>query len=179
MKRSMREAKTHLGQSLKDNPPIDVLLGSLDMVPWNPKSSGPDCPSEFESIQDVEGLSNRALLHCGTMDNSGCGFSLEEGFEDTHVFCASHSSSPYSEEEVPQSPLFESGSNFQGGAIEIVLSFEEDLVEAQNTWNIGKALGLKVSNEKAMIDALSKVKECQDFFLPRRRGRPRKNKVCT
>ena len=60
-----------------------------------------------------------------------------------------------------------------------MLLFEEDLVEAQNSWIVGKALGFKVSNEKAMIDALSKVKECQDFSLPRRRGYPRKNRGCT
>ena len=30
-------------------------------------------------------------------------------------------------------------------------------------WNIGKVLGLKVSNELEMVEALSKVKEFQDF----------------
>lgn len=34
---------------------------------------------------------------------------------------------------------------------------EEDLVEMQVTWDLGKALELKISNEKAMIDALAKI----------------------
>ena len=34
---------------------------------------------------------------------------------------------------------------------------------------------LKVSHEKAMVVALARVHECQDFVLPRRRGHPRKN----
>ena len=41
-----------------------------------------------------------------------------------------------------------------------MLLFEEELIEAKNSWNIGKALGFKVSNDLAMIEALSKVKEC-------------------
>ena len=36
---------------------------------------------------------------------------------------------------------------------------EEDLMEAQLAWDIGKVLGLRVSNEKAMIDVISKVCE--------------------
>ena len=44
------------------------------------------------------------------------------------------------------------------------------IVEAQLAWDIGKVLGLQVSNEKAMIDAISKVREVQDFALPREGG---------
>ena len=51
---------------------------------------------------------------------------------------------------------------------------EEDLVEARISWDIGKSLGCKVSNEKAMICALAKVLDIQ--VLPRKRGRSRKNK---
>ena len=49
-------------------------------------------------------------------------------------------------------------------------------MEAQNMWNIAKAMGLSVSNELEVIDYLSKIKECQDFTLPRKRGRNRKNR---
>ena len=49
-------------------------------------------------------------------------------------------------------------------------------MEAQVSWDIGKTLGLMVSNDKAMIAALAKVKDCQDFVIPRRRGRTRKAK---
>ena len=52
-----------------------------------------------------------------------------------------------------------------------MLPFKEELVEAQNSWIVGKVLGLKVSNEMTMIEAISKIKDCQDFVLPRRRGR--------
>ena len=34
---------------------------------------------------------------------------------------------------------------------------EEDLVEAKVSWDVGEALGLRVSNKRAMIVALSKV----------------------
>ena len=59
---------------------------------------------------------------------------------------------------------------------EEVMLNEEDLVDAKVTWDVGKALGLQVSNERAMFEALSKVHEVQNFVLPRTRGRPRKNK---
>ena len=78
--------------------------------------------------------------------------------------------------ECSSNPAFESCSNFKSGAIEIVLPFKEELMEAKNSWNIGKALGFKVSNDLAMIEALSKVKECQDFSLHRKRRRQRKHK---
>ena len=40
----------------------------------------------------------------------------------------------------------------------------------------GEVFGFEVSNEKAMVAAIAKVKDCQDFVLPRRRGRPKKKK---
>ena len=56
------------------------------------------------------------------------------------------------------------------------MPIEDELVEAKVTWDIGKMLGCQVNNEEAMIKALAKVHDCQDFVLPRKRGRPRKNK---
>ena len=53
---------------------------------------------------------------------------------------------------------------------------EKDLVEAQVSWDLGKDLGLQVSDEKAMVAALSEIPEVQDFVLLRRRGRPKKKK---
>ena len=53
---------------------------------------------------------------------------------------------------------------------------EDDLVEAQITWDIGKELGLQVSNDRAMLKALSKVQQLQDFSVKRRRGRSKKQK---
>ena len=54
---------------------------------------------------------------------------------------------------------------------------DENLVEARVTWDLGKTLGLKGSNEKSIIDALAKIQECQDYILPKKRGRPRKVKA--
>ena len=53
---------------------------------------------------------------------------------------------------------------------------DEDLVEAKVAWDLGKFLGLEVSNDEAMIAALSKVKDCQDFVLLKKRGQTKKNK---
>ena len=72
--------------------------------------------------------------------------------------------------------MLESDSTLQREDIEVVVPNEEDLMEAQVLWDIGKVLGLQASNEKPIIVALVKVQECQDFILPRRRGHPRKNK---
>ena len=57
-----------------------------------------------------------------------------------------------------------------------VVPNEEDLVETQITWDGGKTLGLQMSDDRAMIIALAKVWELQDFVLPKKRGRPKKNK---
>ena len=46
--------------------------------------------------------------------------------------------------------------------LESVVLCEEDLLEARITWDIGKILGCKVSNEKAIIYALAKLPEYQD-----------------
>ena len=58
-------------------------------------------------------------------------------------------------------------------SIEVV---DEEVMETKISWDVGKTLGLPVSNEGAMIAALAKVQEIQDFTLLRKRGRPRKNK---
>ena len=52
-------------------------------------------------------------------------------------------------------------------------------MEAKITWDICKSFEFKVSNELAMIEAIAKVKDCQDFSLPKKRGRPKKNKGCS
>ena len=61
--------------------------------------------------------------------------------------------------------------------IEVVTPWEENLVQAHITWDIGRTLGLKVSNDMAMIKALARVPECQDFVILRKREHPRKKKV--
>ena len=79
-------------------------------------------------------------------------------------------------ENVPQTLTLESISILQKDDNEVEVPCEEDLVEAWVTWDTGESLGLKVSNEKAVIVTLAKVQECQDFVILRRRGRLRKIK---
>ena len=52
---------------------------------------------------------------------------------------------------------------------------EEELVEAQITWDIGKMLGLQVSNENAVIAALSKMHEVQDCLTLKERPSKKEN----
>ena len=72
--------------------------------------------------------------------------------------------------------MLELSSNQLNDDLECGMPSEEDLVEARIAWEVGKTLGCKVSNEEAMIRALANIPEHQDFVLPRKRGRPRKNK---
>ena len=74
------------------------------------------------------------------------------------------------EEKVPQTPLIDFSVSIQGAENEEEEALNEhDLVEAQVTWGLGKELELKVGDEKTIIAALSKVREVQDFVLPRKR----------
>ena len=101
---------------------------------------------------------------------------MEVDFEVEQYSSISHGDSSGIAVMVPQSPLSVIEQDIQGGEIKIVLPFEEELVEVQNTWNIAMVIGLKTSYELAVIDYLSKIKDCQDFTLPRKRGRCKKNK---
>ena len=133
-------------------------------------------PPGFEHFAGVDGPSSKAHFQLGTTEIGECVNSLEVGNEEDHYSSISLGSSSELAAMVSQTPLSGTDPTLLSGAIEIVLPFEEELVEAQKSWNIGKDLGLKVSNEVAMVDALAKIKECQDFSLPRKRGRQRKKK---
>ena len=65
----------------------------------------------------------------------------------------------FSIEEVPQTPIFESEFLFLWEGIEDIVPNNEDLVEVKISWDVGKTLGLQVSDEGAMIAALAKVQE--------------------
>ena len=52
-------------------------------------------------------------------------------------------------------------------------------METQITLDVGKTLGLQVSDDSAMLATLAKVRELQDFVLPKKRGRTKKNKGCS
>ena len=89
-----------------------------------------DCHLECEDTLEVDGISNMAQVQIGIMENP---VSLEEESEDTQSFGVSQGSSPILAEKVPETPLFILASNFQSGVIKIMLPFEEDLVQAQNS----------------------------------------------
>ena len=169
----LRKLSLHvIGPGLEVQCPLAFFLRSNDLSLGESVCSGPEYPLGFEGFCDVGGHSNGPQVQYGALE---CVNSLKVGNETKQ----SYGESPSSVEKVPQTPLFESSSNLQSDVNEVVVLFEEDLVKAQISWDIGKALRFKVSNEKVMINALSKVKDCQDFSLSRRSGRPRKNKGCS
>ena len=116
-------------------------------------------------------------MQCMSNENIGCKNSFEEGNEADQSYEESYCSISNSIEKVPQTSILESISTLQRKDIEVVVPDEVDLVDAQISWDIGKILGLQVSNEKAMIAALAKVQECQDFILLRKRDAPGRTKA--
>ena len=101
---------------------------------------------------------------------------LEKDSESNQSLGESHGSFSDPVEIVPQTMEEEAVSFLEEDDIETEVLWEERLVEARVSWDLAKTLGLSVSNEKAMVAAIAKVQDCQDFILPRRRGHPRKAK---
>ena len=171
--KSMEEAKLHpFGPCLEDDNPPDVEVGSTVLGLQSPASSELGCPPGFENfkngIDQLDQLISGDEVSCGSdmhAENSNDHFQRSSGDQSCHTF---------SIEVVPQTPVFESGKNCQEGVIEIVLPFEERLMEAQITRDIGACLGITTSNEVAMLTALSKIREGQDFALPKSRRRSKK-----
>ena len=176
MKKCVMEAELPQFSSTKDNPQQVGSSGSLELGQRPSVCSGPSCPPGFEDYVCEMGLNIRSQVQDGSMEFLEGVKSLEDGEVDSLSCEVSNSSCTNSTEKGPQTPVLESSVFVHCDAIEVVLPFDEELVEAQNTWNVGKALGLKLSNELAMVEALSKVRECQDFSMPTRRRRPKKNK---
>ena len=79
-------------------------------------------------------------------------------------------------ERLPQTPSFDLEFMIEREEVKDVVPNEKDLVETQITWHVGKTLGLQVSDDRAMIVVLAKVRELQDFVLSKKRGRPKKKK---
>ena len=139
--------------------------------------SGPKYPSGFEEYIGVVGPFTWGQVHCTSNKNLVLESSLAKGNEADQSYGESHCSMSNSIKKVSQPALLDSESILQREDNEDMVSNDEDLMEAQVSWDLGKVLGLQVSNERAMVSALAaKVQECQDFVLPRRRDRPRKNK---
>ena len=131
--------------------------------------SGPSCPPGFEFGFKPIGSSIQSQQK---VNIPGVEFETEQ------VTGRSECSTSISN-EIIQTPIYDSNQAVRRNYDEDVIPIEEELVEAQITWDLGKMLGLQASNEKAVIDALSKVHEIQDFVLPRKRGRPRKKTNCS
>ena len=56
--------------------------------------------------------------------------------------------------------------------------FGKRVVEARTSWELGKQLGLTVDNEDKVIEVLVKVCKGPEKEPTKKRGRPRKKKVC-
>ena len=169
MRKSAEEVKFSLGSSLKDRSPLVCSSIPNEVGLEDPNDSSPSCPLGFEGLKGLGGHPNpNHFQRTSAISIEGENY-VEKGIEIDQ-------SAGDSVDKVPQTPLFEPLSNMQDDVNNVEGLCEEELVEAQITWDIGKMLGCKVSNEMAMITALTKVSECQDFVIPRKRGRPRKNK---
>ena len=172
----VEEANQLLGPSLQDHQVLGAVASLYEVGLEEPACSGPELPPGFEKWIGTGGLRDTVNRHCGSLEYFKYTNALEEGIEEEQSIGESHGSFSNSIEKIPKTPLLESLSILNRDVNEDVILDEEDLVEAWVSWKVGKVLELKISNDKAMIDALAKVKECQDFVLPRKRGRPRKNK---
>ena len=112
----------------------------------------------------VVGLSNQAQVRNASMGFPVCQNFMVKGNEADQSFGKSLCSFSNLVEKVPQTLALELVSLLQKDDNEEEVLGEEDLVEAQITWDIGETFGFKVSNKKAMIVTLAKVHECQDWF---------------
>ena len=106
----------------------------------------------------MEGPSNMDQAQNGEKEKA---VYLEYEIQGLQSFGGTQDSPPFSAEKVTETPVLESNTSFHSGRIEIVLPFEEDLVEVQNMWNIGKTLGLKVNNERAMIEPYQRLESAK------------------
>ena len=170
----VEEANHLLRSGMQVHSPLAFYTSTNELGFEEPGCSGPEYPPGFDDFIGVVGFFDWAKMQCVSKENFECENSLEEGNEADQSFRESHGSFSNLVEKVPETPMLESISILKRDDNEVVEPIKEDLVEV--SWDVGKILWLKVSNEKAMIAALAKVQECQDFVLLRRRGCPNKNK---
>ena len=152
----MEEAKSGCGPSLEGQAPMIFNTSTSRMGLEEPVCSSLECPPGFEDYFDVIGPSKSPPR----LSSSKGKFERENFLEEENGIDQCLGESLGSVEKVPQTPFFESTPNRQSDDYGVMIPFEEDLVEARITWDIGKMMGLEVSNEKAMVDAIAKVKEC-------------------
>ena len=164
--KSVKEANMHVGPwSLSNMQDVGYYSGlekqnhkPTEVVPWckeldvgdEQSSSGQAIPPGFEDFVAAGGPSNQLRKQDGVLGTNVLETMLEEG---NHSSEGSEFSS--SVEKVLQYPLIESNPNWNSD--EAAMPDEDDVVEAQITWDIGKTLGLQAINEKAVVDALAKI----------------------
>ena len=165
------------GATVVNHPHLGSKTCPKELGHGKSSSSGPEYPPGFENGLEVVRPSNQTITQ--TKGGERCDYEndLEKRIEGDQSSGDSHGSTPRSVEEVPQTPVLESNSIRLYDDLDCGMPNEEDLVEAKIAWEVGKTLEYEVSNKEAMICALAKLPENQDFVLPRKRGRPRKNKV--
>ena len=95
----------------------------------NNESHGPECPPGFEDFIGVVGLSDQAQMQYMSMENFECENFLEERNEADKSFEESHGFFSNLVENVPQTPMLESMSNLWKDDNEVVVPFEDDLME--------------------------------------------------
>ena len=168
--RKKRTEEVYVGTNVQKCPSLDRSSGSNGVGLEESEAKSPECPPAFE---DTHGLYGTSALETCPRPSLG----IAEGESEVEESIEIEQNDGYFVEEVPQTPIFDPVSSVQIGDIEMEKDGEEELVETQITWDSGKTLGLIASNERAVIKALTKVPGCQDFTIPRKRGRPKKNKV--
>ena len=139
--------------------------GRIEMGRKESLCSGSSYPPSFEIGFESNGKSKQRKQEA---KNQGVESDSEQNSE------RSECSNSFSIKKVPQTLIFEPNIVVQRNCDEDAIQIDEELVEAQITWDLGMMLGLRASNEEAVRAALSKVHEVQDFVIPRKRGRLRK-----
>ena len=140
----------------------------LEVVHAQSSCSGPMYPPGVENVCQLVESSRLAHWETKQKESDQCTESVEE--------TVSEQGTRLVEDRVLQTPSLGSCSKLQSEDIEAMIPWEESLVEAKVTWDIGKKLGLKARNELAVIEALARGPECLDVVIPRKRGRPKKKK---
>ena len=125
------------------------------------ESSGQEIPLWFEGVNKVNIISPFDLMFVEVQTGSESPFEEKVSYHTENGVYAhkgSIGSSSNCVERVLKTPLLEINISPQlDKEGEGVVLDEDDLVEAQIMWDLDKELGLQVSNERAMLKALSKV----------------------
>ena len=156
--RCNEEANIPLGPVLQVHSRPHTNMQELDFGEL--ANCGPTYPFGFKDYIGGVGPFNWAQVQCVSNEYIGDKNSLEEGIEVDQSYEESFYSISNSIEKVPQTPMLESVSTLQREDNEVMVPDKVDLMDAQISWDIGKILGLQVSNKKAMIAMIDKVQEC-------------------